>query len=189
MLQAKWTWLNDYAQTVPYTVFPETLYTRDSLLDGFRPYNPEAKAASYDRRVYAHFIKTGKRSSKPQELMLRSLHDQSIGGALDRFLARFDTKKIVGIMGGHALARNDLMYRKIVLLAKQLTERFNFKGVAITLRESKSANDNDWSGMLYTNGEAVFSKKYYLKTIIETTISAALYGIRFSMKRQNFRII
>ena len=38
--------------------------------------------------------------------------------------------------------------------------KFNFKGVAITLRESKSANDNDWSGMLYTDGQAYFSKKY-----------------------------
>ena len=47
-----------------------------------------------------------------------------------------------------------------ISVAKQLTERFNFKGVAITLRESKSANDNDWSGMLYTGGEAYFSKKY-----------------------------
>lgn len=122
MLQAKWTWLNNYAQTVPYTVFPETLYTRETLLDGFHPHDPEAKAASYDRRVYGHFVKTGKRTAVPEELMLRSLHDQSIGGALDRFLARFDTKKIVGIMGGHALARNDLMYRKIVLLSKQLTE-------------------------------------------------------------------
>lgn len=46
-----------------------------------------------------------------------------------------------------------------ISVAKKLTERFSFKGVAITLRESKSANDNDWSGMLYTNGQAYFSKK------------------------------
>ena len=50
-------------------------------------------------------------------------------------------------------------------MAKKLTDRFNFKGVAITLRESKSANDNDWSGMLYTNGEAVFSKKYSMHIV------------------------
>ena len=45
-------------------------------------------------------------------------------------------------------------------MAKKLTERFGFKGVAVTLRESKNANDNDWSGMLYTDGQAYFSKKY-----------------------------
>ena len=52
-----------------------------------------------------------------------------------------------------------------ISVAKQLTERFNFKGVAITLRESKSANDNDWSGMLYTGGEAYFSKKYSMHIV------------------------
>ena len=52
-----------------------------------------------------------------------------------------------------------------ISVAKKLTERFNFKGVAITLRESKSANDNDWSGMLYTDGKAVFSKKYSIHIV------------------------
>ena len=52
-----------------------------------------------------------------------------------------------------------------VSVAKKLTDRFGFKGVAITLRESKSASDNDWSGMLYTNGEAVFSKKYSMHIV------------------------
>ena len=45
-------------------------------------------------------------------------------------------------------------------VAKKLTDKFGFKKVAITLRESISANDNKWSGMLYADGEAYFSKKY-----------------------------
>ncbi len=52
-----------------------------------------------------------------------------------------------------------------ISVAKKLTDRFGFKGVAITLRESKSANDNDWSGMLYTDGKAVFSKKYSIHIV------------------------
>ena len=52
-----------------------------------------------------------------------------------------------------------------ISVAKKLTDRFDFKGVAITLRESKSANDNDWSGMLYTDGKAVFSKKYSIHIV------------------------
>ncbi len=47
-----------------------------------------------------------------------------------------------------------------ISVAKQLTDKFGFKGVAITLRESLSANDNNWSGMLYVDGNAYFSKKY-----------------------------
>ncbi len=45
-------------------------------------------------------------------------------------------------------------------VAKQLTDRFGFEKVAITLRESVSANDNFWSAMLYDGGECYFSKKY-----------------------------
>lgn len=45
-------------------------------------------------------------------------------------------------------------------VARQLSERFGFSKVAITLRESISANDNGWSAMLYTDGAYYFSKKY-----------------------------
>jgi 2-dehydro-3-deoxygluconokinase len=45
-------------------------------------------------------------------------------------------------------------------VAKALTDRFGFKTVAITLRESISANDNNWAAMLYTGDIPYFSKKY-----------------------------
>jgi 2-dehydro-3-deoxygluconokinase len=44
--------------------------------------------------------------------------------------------------------------------AKQLADRFHFKQVAITLRESLSANDNNWGAMLYDGKEFYFSEKY-----------------------------
>jgi len=47
-------------------------------------------------------------------------------------------------------------YREV---AKTLMDNFKFKKVAITLRESVSANDNNWSAM-YCCGEFYFSKKY-----------------------------
>lgn len=47
-----------------------------------------------------------------------------------------------------------------ISVAKQLTERFGFKKVAITLRGSISASDNEWAGMLYTEGQAYFSTTY-----------------------------
>lgn len=47
-----------------------------------------------------------------------------------------------------------------ISVARQLKERFGFKKVAVTLRESISANDNNWSAMLYQDGQAYFSKKY-----------------------------
>lgn len=45
-------------------------------------------------------------------------------------------------------------------VAKQLADRFGFSKVAITLRESVSANDNNWAAMLYDGTKYYFSKKY-----------------------------
>jgi len=45
-------------------------------------------------------------------------------------------------------------------VAKKMVSRFGFKTVAITLRESLSANDNNWAGMLYNGNEFYFSKTY-----------------------------
>ncbi len=45
-------------------------------------------------------------------------------------------------------------------VAKQLADRFGFKKVAITLRGSISANDNNWAGMLYDGSDYFFSHTY-----------------------------
>lgn len=52
---------------------------------------------------------------------------------------------------------NEEGYKEV---AKQLADRFGFQKVAITLRESISANDNNWSAMLYDGTSFFFSKKY-----------------------------
>ncbi|MBQ4551842.1 MAG: sugar kinase [Clostridia bacterium] len=50
-------------------------------------------------------------------------------------------------------------------VAKQLMEKFGFEKVAITLRSSISANDNDWAGMLYDGENYCFSKSYHLHIV------------------------
>ena len=45
-------------------------------------------------------------------------------------------------------------------VAFQLKERFGFRKVAITLRGSISASDNNWAGMLYDGENYYFSKNY-----------------------------
>ena len=45
-------------------------------------------------------------------------------------------------------------------VAKQMVDKFGFKVVATTLRESLTASDNNWSAMLYKDGKAHFSKVY-----------------------------
>ena len=47
-------------------------------------------------------------------------------------------------------------------VAKQLADKFGFEKVAITLRTSISASDNDWAAMLYDGENYCFSKEYHL---------------------------
>jgi 2-dehydro-3-deoxygluconokinase len=70
------------------------------------------------------------------------------------------------VFGIHA-KRSDVTAGKIdrdgyTDVARTLAKRFGFKRVAITLRESLSANDNIWSAMLHVaeTEESCFSKKY-----------------------------
>ena len=77
-----------------------------------------------------------------------------------------DAKDVFGIEADNTdIYSGKLNHEGYVSVAKKLTDRFNFKGVAITLRESLSANDNNWSAMLYTDGKAVFSKKYAMHIV------------------------
>ena len=52
-----------------------------------------------------------------------------------------------------------------ISVARQLSERFGAKRVAITLRGSISASENDWAGMLYENGQAYFSRQYRIHIV------------------------
>ncbi len=77
-----------------------------------------------------------------------------------------DAKDVFGIEATNTdIYSGKLNHEGYISVAKQLTDRFGFRGVAITLRESKSASDNDWSGMLYTDGNAYFSKKYSMHIV------------------------
>ncbi len=79
-----------------------------------------------------------------------------------------------------------------VSVAEQLCQRFNFKYVAITLRESISANDNNWSAMLYNakEGKASFSKKYAIHIVDrvgggDSFGAGLIYALRNSYKDQD----
>ena len=50
-------------------------------------------------------------------------------------------------------------------VAEQLAKRFGFEKVAITLRGSISASDNNWAGMLYDGTEYYFSKNYTIHIV------------------------
>ncbi len=77
-----------------------------------------------------------------------------------------DAKDVFGIEAENTdIGSGKLNHEGYVSVAKQLSDRFGCKYVAITLRSSISANDNDWAGMLYTGGAAHFSKSYHMHIV------------------------
>ncbi len=77
-----------------------------------------------------------------------------------------DAKDVFGIEAeGSDIYGGKLNVEGYKSVAKQLADKFGFEKVAITLRTSISANDNDWAGMLYDGKDYCFSKTYHLHIV------------------------
>lgn len=79
-----------------------------------------------------------------------------------------DAKDVFGIEAAESdIDGGRLSHAGYVDVARQLAQRFGCKKVAITLRGSLSANDNDWAGLLYDGAEdrAVFSTTYRIHIV------------------------
>ena len=65
---------------------------------------------------------------------------------------------------------------------KQMKEKFNFKYIASTLRESHSASDNGWSALVYDGNEFYYSKQYEVRIVDrvgsgDSFASGFIYGL------------
>ena len=77
-----------------------------------------------------------------------------------------DAKDVFGIAAeGTDIYGGKLNHEGYKSVAKQLADQFGFEKVAITLRSSISASDNDWAGMLYDGEGYYFSKSYALHIV------------------------
>lgn len=103
-----------------------------------------------------------------------------------------DADSVFGIKAGntdvHSGKIDDAGYKEV---CRKLVERFGFKKVAITLRESYSASDNGWSAILYDSAEDAFyqSKKYNIHIVDrvgggDSFGGGLLYGLLSGMDNQ-----
>ncbi len=77
-----------------------------------------------------------------------------------------DAKDVFGIEAeGTDIYGGKLNHDGYTSAAEQLADKFGFGKVAITLRSSISASDNDWAGMLYDGENYCFSKSYHLHIV------------------------
>jgi 2-dehydro-3-deoxygluconokinase len=72
-----------------------------------------------------------------------------------------DAKDVFGIEAENTdINSGKIDHAGYISVARQLRDRFGFEKVAITLRGSITANDNNWAAMLYDGEEAFFSPTY-----------------------------
>lgn len=77
-----------------------------------------------------------------------------------------DAADVFGIHAqGTDINSGKLSHEGYISVAQQLCDRFNFEKVAITLRGSISASDNNWAGMLYDGKQAYFSNNYAVRIV------------------------
>lgn len=107
---------------MPFDIFREHLYSAEDLYKGYQLGKPGSYKDCYDQQVYNHYLEKGKATSDIKETLARTLHDHSMTNAMNDFLAHFDERQVVGIMGGHGLLRTEAAYRQVVMVSKTLAE-------------------------------------------------------------------
>jgi 2-dehydro-3-deoxygluconokinase len=77
-----------------------------------------------------------------------------------------DAADVFGIRAaGSDIVKGKINREGYISVARQLSQRFGLGIVAITLRGSISANDNNWSGMLYRDGQVYFAPDYTVHVV------------------------
>jgi predicted Rossmann-fold nucleotide-binding protein len=97
---------------LPFDPYRGFVYTPDELFDGL----DEGYEATPDARSYAWFRRT-RSDGDVFASMLRAVHDDSVSDALDELLVG---ARVVGVMGGHAMARGTEAYAGAARLGRAL---------------------------------------------------------------------
>ena len=111
-----------YLDKVPYCVTRRSLYTAAELYEGFQRGKESSYGSCFDGRVYQYYQYTGSQEPSVEESLARSLHDNGVHMALRHFFEEHDSRRCVGVMGGHAVPRTDKIYSEVARLSKRLTE-------------------------------------------------------------------
>ncbi|MFF5499767.1 LOG family protein [Streptomyces aquilus] len=97
---------------LPFDPYRGLLYTPDELFAGL----DKGYEGTLDARAYAWFQQT-KADGDIFASMLRSIHDDAVSDALDELLRG---ARVVGVMGGHAMARGTEAYAGAARLGREL---------------------------------------------------------------------
>jgi predicted Rossmann-fold nucleotide-binding protein len=101
---------------VPFDPWRAQLYTPEELYAGLE----QGYAATPDAQIYAWSVAV-RRDASLKDLLAQALHDSSVDDALaEEVESRARAHGVVGVMGGHALGRDDPAYTAAAHLAHDL---------------------------------------------------------------------
>lgn len=106
---------------VSFEIHRSKLYSPSELFKGFDIQNEEGYTKTFDYEIYDEYVKTGMENPTSISVSFsRRLHDHSITDSLFEIL---ENRKVVAIMGGHSMERQDPYYLKIAKLSRLLTQK------------------------------------------------------------------
>ena len=109
---------------LPFQVYRNKLYGHTELYNSFSYTNHSSYTNTNDYLIYKYYESTGKADpTSIKDSLAQRLHDHSITDSLHDYLLKWDSHRVVAIMGGHSLRRDAADYRNIVFISKVLAER------------------------------------------------------------------
>ena len=105
---------------LPFRAFRAELYDADELFGGYTPGDKASFEAAFDTKVYRWFDRS-RQGHNVVDLLAQRVHDHSIDDALEHVLDDGTRDRVVAIMGGHGMRRDEESYVAVARLARQLT--------------------------------------------------------------------
>ena len=105
---------------LPFRAFRSELYTPDELFGDYRADDDARYEQALDTRIYRWYRSAIERHNVV-ELLAQRVHDHAVDDALEHLLDDDGRSRVVAVMGGHAMRRDEPRYRDVVRLTRTLT--------------------------------------------------------------------
>jgi predicted Rossmann-fold nucleotide-binding protein len=99
---------------VPFDTYRSSLYTPEELYAGL---DADGYETTLDARVYAWSRQVPRKGQDLTNALARTLHDHAVDEALTEYVG---ARRVVGVMGAHALRRDDAAYAGAAALGRAL---------------------------------------------------------------------
>jgi predicted Rossmann-fold nucleotide-binding protein len=100
---------------LPFAAYRGELYSYEELTAAAAKGDGTGDGTTFDARVASWFEAS---SPSVRDVLVRAMHDATIDAAVARFVVG---RRVVGVMGGHALDRDAAFYRRVAVTGRMLT--------------------------------------------------------------------